>query len=108
MLWFYPNHRTIDQWKKNANGDWTALFAKWKRKMGQGIGMVTSRGTTTYKTLSTPKTYDVPDQYSDQIRLRREWDEKMEHLSEKYNLDYYSSLEFNSDFEQEHIYETLI
>ena len=52
--------------------------------------------------------YDVPDQYSDQIRLRREWDEKMEHLNEKYNLDYYFSLKSISDFETEYKYETLI
>ena len=25
----------------------------------------------------------VPDRYSRQIRIRREWDEKMEHLNEK-------------------------
>ena len=29
------------------------------------------------------QTYNVPYQYSEQIRLRREWDEKMEHLNEK-------------------------
>ena len=55
-----------------------------------------------------PQTYDVPDRYSEQIRLRREWDEKMEHLNEKCNLDYYSSSESNSDFEPEHKYEMLI
>ena len=52
--------------------------------------------------------YDVPDRYSEQIRLRREWDKKMECLNEKYNLDYYSTLESDSDFEPEHKYETLI
>ena len=55
-----------------------------------------------------PQTYDVPDQYSEQIRLRREWYEKMEYLNEKYNLDYYSSLESDSNFEPEHKYETCI
>ena len=55
-----------------------------------------------------PQSYDVPDKYTEQIRLRREWDEKMECLNEKYNLDYYSSLESDSDFEPEHKYETLI
>ena len=55
-----------------------------------------------------PQTYDVPDWYSRQVRLRREWDKKMEHLNEKYNLDYYSSSESNSIFEPEHKYETLI
>ena len=55
-----------------------------------------------------PQRFDVPDRYSEQIRLRREWEEKMECLNEKYNLDYYSSSESDSDFEPEHKYETLI
>ena len=55
-----------------------------------------------------PQSFDVPDRYSEQIRLRREWDEKMECLNEKYGLDYYSSSESNSDFEPEHKYKTLI
>ena len=55
-----------------------------------------------------PQFYDVLARYSMQIRLRKEWDEKMECLNEKYNLDYYSSSESNSDFEPEHEYETLI
>ena len=32
----------------------------------------------------------------------------MEHLNDKYNLDYYSSSESNSEPESEHKYETLI
>ena len=102
MLWFYPNHRTIGQSKKNVHGDCTAPFAKKKKKV-QKIGRVTdrqiSRGTTTHKP-SAPQTYDVPDRYSEQIRLRREWDEKMECLNEKYNLDYYSSSESDSNLSQ--------
>ena len=55
-----------------------------------------------------PQSFNVPDQYSEQIRLRREWDEKMESLNKKYGLDYSSSSESNSDFKPEHKYETLI
>ena len=29
------------------------------------------------------KTSDVPDRYSEQIRLKKEWEEKMEMLNEK-------------------------
>ena len=58
--------------------------------------------------LQHPQTYDVPDRYSEQIRLRRKWDEKMECLNAKYNLDYYSILKTDSNFEPEHKYETLI
>ena len=45
------------------------------------------------------QSFDVPDRYSEQIRLRGELEEKMECLNEKYNLDYYSSSESDSDFE---------
>ena len=55
-----------------------------------------------------PQTYDVPDRCSQQISLQKEWNEKMEHLNEKYHLDYYSSSKSDSDFEPEHKYETLI
>ena len=52
------------------------------------------------------QTFDIPDRYAEQIRLRREWDEKMEFLNEKYGLDYYSSSESDSDVEPEHKYDT--
>ena len=55
-----------------------------------------------------PQSFDVPDRYYEQIRLRKDWEEKIESLNKKYNLDYYSSLESKSDFELEHTYETLI
>ena len=55
-----------------------------------------------------PQSFDVPDRYSEQIRLRRECEEKIECLIEKYNLDCYSSSESDSDFKPEHKYETLI
>ena len=48
------------------------------------------------------------------IRLQKEWEEKIERLNKKYNLDYYSSLESDSDsvqeqdYRYEHKYETLI
>ena len=31
--------------------------------------------------------FDVPDQYTEQICLRREWEKKMEQLDDKYGLD---------------------
>ena len=58
------------------------------------------------------QSFDVPDRYSKQIWLRREWEEKIEWLNEKYNLDYYSSSESESKSEPEnryeHKYKTLI
>ena len=40
--------------------------------------------------------------------LEKEWNEQMEILKDKYNLDYYSSSESNSEPKSEHKYETLI
>ena len=36
--------------------------------------------------------YDIPDRFSQQYKLEKEWNERMKHLSDKYNLDYYSTL----------------
>ena len=92
--------------KKNANGDCTTSFARIRKNTVNRIGTVTDRKIsqeiTVHKTHSTPSSYDIPDRYSEQMRLRREWDEKVEYLNEKYNLDYYSSLKSDSDFELEH------
>ena len=42
----------------------------------------------------------------EEIHLRRELEEKMEKLNEKYGIDYFSDLELDSDYE--HKYKTLI
>ena len=48
------------------------------------------------------------------MKLRREWEEKIERLNEKYNLDCFSSSELNSetnsdsDYWYDDKYETLI
>ena len=64
-----------------------------KKKKVQKTGMVTdrriSRGPTTPKALTIPKPMTFP-RFSQQIKLEKEWNEKMEHLNGKYNLDYYS------------------
>ena len=54
-----------------------------------------------------PQSFDVSDRWPEQIKLKKEWDEMMD-LDEKYGLDYYSSLESDSNFEPEHKYGTLI
>ena len=112
MLWFCPSLRTISKLKKNVHGDHTAPSAKKEEEEGieDWNGDRQEDQTRNYypQNPQHPQSYDVPDRYSEQIRLRREWDEKMGCLNAKYNLDYYSSLESNSDFEPEHKYETFI
>ena len=51
-------------------------------------------------------TYDILDRFCQQYKLEKEWNERMDCLNDKYNLDYYSSSK--SDSESEHKYETLI
>ena len=63
---------------------------------------------------SQSQTLDVPDRYSDQIRLHREWEEKLERLNNKYGLNYFSDSELDpesdegEEYRYEHKYETLI
>ena len=60
------------------------------------------------------QSFNVPDKYVEKICLRREWEKKMERLNEKYNLNYFSSSELDSesdkgeDYRFQHHYETLI
>ena len=73
-----------------------------------------------HKAFSTPshriiqQSFDVPDRYAKQIKLQKESEERIKRLNKKYNLDYYSSSESDSDFYPEpdyrykHKYETLI
>ena len=71
--------------------------------------------TVTKHTMTTEqsKTFDVPDRYSEQVRLCKEWDRKMERFNKKYNLDCFSSSELDSesdgeDYRYVHKYKTLI
>ena len=56
----------------------------------------------------------MPDWYTEQMHLRKEWEKKMEQLNDKYRLDCFSDseLDFESDegenYKYEHKYETLI
>ena len=62
---------------------------------------------------SQSQTFDIPERNSNQIRLHRELEEKMERLN-KYSLDCFSDSELDSksdvgkDYRYEHKYETLI
>ena len=63
---------------------------------------------------SWSQTFVVPDRYSGQIRLHREWEERTERLNEKHSLDCFSDSELDSeseegeDYRYEHKYEMLI
>ena len=115
------------------DGDKTAPSAKGKRK----IGMVTTRGN--YNNSHSPgtddpnaapsspelpktpelsevqfKTFDVSHWYPSQKKLCTQWEEEMERLNSKYNLDCFSDSELDlesdkgEEYKYEHGYETLI
>ena len=48
--------------------------------------------------------FDVPDQYAEQICLRKEWEKKMEQLNDKYGLDCFSDSELDSELDEGEIY----
>ena len=61
-----------------------------------------------------PKTLSLNDKYPNKTRAKQQWEEEMERLNEKYNLDCFSSSELDSESDEgeqyhyEHGYETLI
>ena len=63
---------------------------------------------------NSQQSFDIPNKYAEQIKLRKEWEEGIQRLNKKYNLDYYSSSESDSDsnpkpdYRYKHKYETLI
>ena len=61
-----------------------------------------------------PKTVYVSNQYPSQSKLCKQWEEEMERLNTKYNLDCFSDSELDSEsdegeeYKYEHNYETLL
>ena len=49
--------------------------------------------------------FNVPDQYAEQICLRKEWEKRMEQLNDKYRLDYFSDSELDSELDEEERYQ---
>ena len=49
---------------------------------------------------NSQQSFDIPGRYAKQIRLQKEWEEKIKRLNEKYNFDYYSNSELDSDSDQ--------
>ena len=95
------------------DGDCTAPFVQnalqTPKQKVQKTGMVRQPA----KKLLSPKpqyspSYEIPDRFSQQYKLENEWNARMEHLNDKYNLYYYSSSESGSESESKHKYETLI
>ena len=52
--------------------------------------------------------YDIPDRFSQHYKTEEDKKGRLEFLNDKYNLDYYSSSDFDSESESEHKYETLV
>ena len=63
---------------------------------------------------SQSQAFHVPDRYSNQLKLHREWEEKVERLNDKYGVDCFSDSELDSESDEgdeyryEHKYAMLI
>ena len=60
------------------------------------------------QSLQYSPSYDIPDRFSQHYKTKEDRKERLEFLNDKYNLDYYSSSDSNSESESEHKCETLI
>ena len=49
---------------------------------------------------SWSETFDVPDIYSNQFNFHREWEEKMDRINDKYDLNCFSDSELNSESDE--------
>ena len=49
---------------------------------------------------SKSQIFDVPDRYSSQLKLCRQWEQEMERLNNKYRLDCFSESELNSESDE--------
>ena len=64
--------------------------------------------------MSNSKTSDVSNWYPSQLKLHKQWEEEMERLNTKYNLDWFLDSELDSEsdegeeYKYKHNYETLI
>ena len=111
---------------KNVEEDWDGKHQKQFQQANKNIKTLDTQQNThnpqctqDYQIPQNPQptwmqSFDVPDRYMEQIHLRREWEEKMERLNEKYRLDCFSDSELDSElnkgknYQYEHKYETLI
>ena len=59
------------------------------------------------KLQNNQKSFDIPERYAEQIRLQTEWEEKIERLNEKYNLDCFSSSKLDPESDEEENYKLL-
>ena len=50
---------------------------------------------------NSQQSFDIWNRYAEQIKLRKEWVERIKRLNKKYNLDYYSSSGSDSDSDPE-------
>ena len=84
-------------------GDLIVLFLKLKRKMGT----ISSRSPLPKPQVKRPNTLSM-------TKMRQQWEEEMERLNTKYNLDCFSDSELDSEsdegeqYQYKHGYETLI
>ena len=116
--WDRKHQKQFQQPDTNAQTNTQQKFPFQTQDMRQAW-VQNSQCTQDYKAPHNPQptqtlSFNVPDQYVEQIQLRREWEEKTERLNKKYRLDFFSDSELDSESDEgknyryEHKYETLI
>ena len=114
--WDGEHQKQFQQINKNAQTQDTQQRNSFQTQNMRQIQAQNPQCTQDYKVPQNPQptwtqSFDVPDRYTEQIHLRREWEEKMERLNEKYGLDYFSDSELDSEwgegenYQYEHKYE---
>ena len=112
--WDSKHQKQLKQPDKNAQTNTQQKFPFQTQDMRQAQ-VQSSQCIQDFKVPQNPQptqtqSFNVPDHYAEQIRLRREWEEKMEELNEKYRLDCLldSESDEGENYRYERKYETLI
>ena len=69
---------------------------QWDKSTSDGIPVLASDSFQRSKS----QTFDVPDRYSNQLKLHRQWEEEMERLNKKYRLNCFLDSELDSESDE--------
>ena len=100
--------------QRNADGVQIALFCKSQKEGREEDKTQQQLKASPQPKLQRPQTRQPRTLNLNKTRAKQQWEEEIERLNEKYNLDCFSSLELDSEWDEgkqyhyEHGYETLI
>ena len=90
--------------QKHSNTRYTAeeylTNTKHKAKSGSEPSVHSRLSDTTNPQSTQTLSFNVLDRYTEQICIRRQWEEKMERLNEKYGLNCFSDSKLDSELDE--------